>query len=311
MNQTSKRYCYHLDNIRRKKKIKVKDLCCDICGDRQYRRYLSGENNLSDEKIIQFCERLGISPRDFYYSLNEKDLYEYNEIHNLYNKILSRDFTNFNILLDELNKKRILSNQNLRFLDFCSLRYKFDNKKLDREEAYLAFSKNADYPNCLNKEVFDFVDIITIHMIAQIEVRKQKETAMRLLQRLLTDDSMLYLSSETKNILPTIYSSVSLMLGKLKKYEECIKLANEGIMFCLLHSYNKSLTRLYYSNALSYKHLNMQSEAEHSAVLCFANAISRQNDKDTLHFFKFLSKDFNLDPFTLFTRNKELLLKHN
>ena len=80
MDNNRLRYIYHLDSIRIKKKVTVEKMCNGICSDRQYRKYLSGINNISDQKIMDFCNNLSISPRDFYYSLNEKDLYEYQEI---------------------------------------------------------------------------------------------------------------------------------------------------------------------------------------------------------------------------------------
>lgn len=86
---------YHVDNLRRKKKMTVEELCFGICSDRQYRRLLSGEQNISDFKIDQFCNMLGISIKDFYYSASEKDKFEYRRIAILYTNLNNSDFEQY------------------------------------------------------------------------------------------------------------------------------------------------------------------------------------------------------------------------
>ena len=81
MNKIVQNYAYHLDNLRRKYNITVDEFCDGICNSRLYRRYLSGERTLTHLKIISFCERLGISPSDFYYSASERDRYELKKNH--------------------------------------------------------------------------------------------------------------------------------------------------------------------------------------------------------------------------------------
>ena len=145
--------------------------------------------------------------------------------------------------------------------------------------------------------------------MAQIEIELQIEKAMQLLMRILNDQNIIYLSAENKNILPSIYSNVSIMLGKLKKNQECIKMADKGVEYCTKYSLNKSLSRLYYSRAIAYKNLDFIDKAEFNAALCFSNVLSRNDKKETTYFFKLLSKDFKQDPFRLISKNKECFIQ--
>ncbi|MFK5883477.1 MAG: helix-turn-helix domain-containing protein, partial [Candidatus Izemoplasma sp.] len=95
MNDFSIKYAYTLDDIRRQKKITITNLCDGICSDRQYRRYMSGEHLLSQEKIYTFCEKLGISPGDFFYASLSKDKFDYRELYTLYSFLLSHQFDKF------------------------------------------------------------------------------------------------------------------------------------------------------------------------------------------------------------------------
>lgn len=177
MDQT-KKYAIHLDNLRRKTKLTVKSLCDDIVDQRTYRRYLSGERTLTHLKIVEFCKRLKISTTDFYYSARESDKYEFQQINNLYKFISARDFEKFYSEIRNIKRDRIIDIQNLRFYDFCILKVEFELNKKTNDQLIRELSKIIDYPNCIGKTAFDFVDLITLQLIAEIETKFEKDTAL-------------------------------------------------------------------------------------------------------------------------------------
>lgn len=310
MNNSRMRYIYHLDDLRKKKNISIKQICDGICSDRQYRKYLSGINNISDQRIMEFCEKLGISARDYYYSLNEKDNYNHSKIKNIYSKLTAGNLKETSVLLEEFTRNTPLTNQNERFLNYCKLRYKYDSNRNNAENVLKEINHNVNYPNCDKTDAFDFVDILFLLLIAQIEITQDKEQALNMLLSILKNPDLLYLSSENRNIIPTIYSNVAIMLGRLNKLEECILIAKQGVNYCLKYSYNKSLTRLYYSLSLSHKKLDHPFDAEYYSSLCITSAISRNNKNEINHFYKLLEDDFKKDPFILLLQNKTHLLKN-
>ncbi|KFZ27344.1 MAG: hypothetical protein KQ78_00394 [Candidatus Izimaplasma bacterium HR2] len=308
MNIIVQNYAYHLDNLRRKYKITVDDLCGDICDSRLYRRYLSGERTLTHLKIIEFCEKLGISPSDFYYSASEKDRYELRKIKELYKTIVSRDFTNFQKIHKSINKDMLISIQNERFLDFCILKAEYINKATNSKNTLDKASLVADYPNCIKKSAFDFVDLISLQLIAQIEVEFKKEIALNKLIQILNNKDMIYISSESSNILPSIYANVSLFLSRLNKYEDSNSVSDSGIKYSILHSDFGSLSHLRYVKALSLLKLGYVQEAEIEAIKCLSNAISKENPYELEMFHRELISDFKKDPLELIPKYKKQIL---
>ena len=286
----------------------VEELCDGICGDRQYRKYLSGDTNISEKRLMEFVNKLGISARDFYYSLYDKDRYDFNEIKNLYIKLEHKNYTDFTSTLDSLSKQEDLSLHNQRFLTFIQTKYLLDKKDILETTAVSRFSKICEYPRCIDKNVFDFVDIISLHLIAQLEYKTGKTGSIDLLLRILKDRNIMYLTSDTESILPSIYSNVSIILGRLGRIEEWISLATEGVNFCIANDYGKSLTRLYYSLSMAHKQLNNGTLAEHYAALCYSNAIARNNPSEAQQFFKLQEKDFHKDPFRMIVESKDKIL---
>jgi transcriptional regulator with XRE-family HTH domain len=303
-----KKAIIHLDNIRIQKKMTVEELCDGICGDRQYRKYVKGDTNISEKRLMEFVNKLGISARDFYYSLYDKDRYDFNDIKNLYIQLEQKDFSEFNTKLDVLSKLEGLSSHNQRFLSFIRTKYLLDKKEILESTAIAQLSKICEYPSCLKMNVFDFVDIISLHLIAQLEYKCGKTDSVDLLLRILKDRSIMYITSETESMLPSIYSNVSIILGRLGRIEAWVSLATEGIDFCLKNDYGKSLTRLYYSLSMAHKQLNNGTLAEHYAALCYSNAIARNNPNEAQQFFKLLEKDFHKDPFRMIVESKDKIL---
>jgi hypothetical protein len=299
------RFIYHLDSIRIKKNYTITQLCDGICSDRQYRKYYTGDNNISDARIMEFCDQLGISARDFYYSLNEKDVSELDKIKKVYTAIGNRKYPEAEQLLKQLHHS-YMTVQNERFYKYCELRLNYEmTNKQNKAFTLKELSKYMNYPACESYAVFDFVDILFLLLIAQIEIETGNTRSLNILIKILSNNQLLYLSAENRNILPPIYSTVAIMLGKLSMFTECIELADQGINYCTKYAYSISLTRLYYSKAIAYQMLNDLVNAEYYAALCLCNVIAINNKNEINYFYDMLKDDFKKDPFLMIQAVKD------
>ncbi len=302
-------YMYHLDNLRRGRKITVASFCDGICSDRHYRRLLSGEQNITNNKINDFCNKLGISTKDFYYSANEKDNYEYSKIMKLYLHLCKNDLDEFRNELKNIKRERLISNQNKRFLEYCLVRYQYMLKKLSDRHCLEQLSLICNYPINKTYASFDFVDIISLVIIAEIEVKAEKLEALNLLRKILTSKSLVYISSESRHILPSIYGTVSILLSRLEKYEKASSVANSGIKYSIRHSNFSTLTHLYYVMCYTSFKMNKIARAEQYAAKSIANAISRGNKLEYKMTYRLIEKNLKVDPLSLFNYYREHLVE--
>ena len=303
------RYIYHLDSIKAKKKMTTKHLCQNICSERQYRKYLSGDNNISDSRITEFCNVLGISSRDFYYTLNKDDIYEYGLVREIYELLMNKEYSKVSTKLDAIKDPDSFSFQNNRFLNYCIIRLKFEKKSQYPDATVLDIKELLDYSQIKNSDIFDFVDILLLRLLAEIEVTIKKTECLDLLIRILSNRELIYLSAETRNMMPVVYSTVSVLLGRLKRFEECIEVSNAGIEYCNKFSFSKTLTWLFYSKSIANKMLHNHIDAELNAVYCFTNVIAGNNKKDIKIFYNLLKDDFQKDPFQLIQDYKSTILE--
>lgn len=310
MDRIRQRYMFHLDNIRRKKNITIKDLCDGLCDDRQYRKYRSGENNVSDIRLLEFCERLGISSRDFYFTLNEKDEYDFKVLKNLYNFIINKDYYEAKKILDKGFKHSYLTIQNKRLFEYCKIKYRYKQKEYTSDQAVKEIGHNINVQECCKNEIFDFVDILFLLMLAEIQVKTEKMQALDQLIKILNNPDSLYMSPEKRGLIAPIYSNVSIMLGRLNRLSDLLKINALGIDYCLKNSFSRSLTKLYQTRALALYRLERFSEADEYIAKCISNSISIESGEETVKLFSQLVKDFNKNPFDVlteyFTREKEI-----
>lgn len=296
------RHVQYIDDIRRQKKMTVRTLCEGIINDRSYRRYLSGERNISQEKIFELCHRLGISPSTFFDSFKNRDSSEFTQLYKLYGHLRDKKFEQFIEEFDEINRKGLSSVTNQKFYDYLNIRYEMDIKKISLQEAYKRHSKIIDFPNCITHSVFDFSDIVVVFALSNIESRlnDREFKAAELLKRISLDESIRYLNSKGKYMMFAVYSALAVSYNTKEDWDECIRICEIGIPYALKYSNNSNLSNLYfvYGKALRMKGRIEEGNLELAKGL--ANTITQHNIEHYKFFTGLLKRLFDLDPEDLF-----------
>ena len=293
----------HLDEIRVQKVMTVEDLCDGICTDRQYRRYLSGDSILSYGQLVKFCDKLNIGINDFYYSLGQKDRYTFKQLEEVYQLIYAKKFDESYESLKAIDKT-ILDSSNTRFYNYILLRLKFEKHIFNENDVMKEIHENNIYDNLKKSNIYDFVDILYLNLISNIELRNEHSDAFEILIKILRSDEDIYISTENKFLLPPIYSNLSQQLGQKKRYAESFELAQDGIAFCLKHSSSDALRKLYYIEMLGYQKQHNEREMYKSAVKCISACLSTKIS-DLAPYRRFITEEIGIDPFELFMHVKD------
>ncbi len=290
---------YHLDNIRIKRGMTVEHLTEGICTDRQYRRYVSGDSILRLDMLNKFCDKLNIGINDFFYSLVQKDHLIYTELVSAYRALNNKNFDQCIDILKEIDVDSLdLSNKN--FYDFIYLKLQHEKKVISDINVMSKLIESKIYENLFKTEIYDFIDILYIHLISQIEVKTKKKDAFNLLIKLLDVPEHIYISTENKFMLPPIFANTSIILGRLNEVDESLAIATRGIEFCLNHKLSHALPNLYYVQMLGFRATNRKEEMYVSAVKCLSSCIATDMNLYQT-FYDLIKKDLGIDPSQLFT----------
>lgn len=308
LNQ-SQRYAIHLDNLRRKNNITVENLCNNIVDPRNYRRYINGERTLTNSKIEEFCNCFKISITDFYYSASEQDKYEFALVNDLYKLIQNKNYLQFYKDAKLIKISRFIDVQNKRFYKFCFIKVEFQTKKASPKDLLIRLYEMANYPKCLKKKAYDFVDLVSLQLIAELETEFGETNALERLIQILEYGDMIYLSSDSSTVIPSIYANVSLFLTRLKRFEDSDCIASAGVDYSIRYSNNSALSHLYAIKAQSAKELMQHSEAELNAIKSFFSVIVRDSQYEIDMIYTFLVDKLNINPIELIKKYENRLLK--
>lgn len=303
----SQKYAIHLDNLRQKHHITVEEFCFDIVDPRTFRRYKTGEKTLTHIKIVDFCKKLKISPTDFYFSARENDNYDYQQVNKLYLLASNKKYDDFKLAASKLSLRNIDDIHVERYLHFCHCKVDYELKNRDEKSTVDRLKEIIDYPECLQYNAFDFVSLVSIQLIAEIEVKFNKEQALNKLIDLLINPNMIYTSSETTTILPSIYANVSILLLRLKKFSEALNISQKGIDYSIQYSNFNGLAHLYYAKSNASLHLGKRPMAELNSILCIMTALSKRSLYEVEMFTKVLTQELGTNPMSLFEKYKDQL----
>jgi transcriptional regulator with XRE-family HTH domain len=308
MKEINIEYAIHLDNLRKSFGLTVEKLCEGICNARQFRRYKTGENELSNPKIIEFCKNLGLSPDEFFYSFKERDSIEHKNVSKLFNLIAARRFEDYFKSDFTSIRKGLVNVKNIKWLDYCTERALNETKRKHDFATLDTVKEIMNYPECLHRNAYDFIDVLYILFIAELEVKHNEVNALNCLIEILKDKNKYYISPDYKNVYPSIYGTASILLGRLKRYKESLEICNLGIEFTKLHRTLEALSHLRYMKAYNLKVLGFVHEAEKEAIRCLMTSIAKDDEFEAKMFYRVLKKDFNIDPFDNLLKYKDELL---
>ena len=307
MQENTRNYIELVDELRREYNFTVEKLCSGIITTRYYRRILCGEKNINHGLISKFCDKFEISDSDFYYHASVRDRTELKKIYSLYNMIYTHDYSNFSKSVNLINTKRFLSKQNEKFFRYCIQKAYYVHKKIVVNDILVNLYALFNYPEDLKREIFDFVDIVILLLIAEIQVKFKEDTALQKLIIILENRKAFIVNSESSHISATVYANTSLFLLRLKRYSDAINIATEGLDYSKKHNDVSSLAHLHYSRSYSNYQLGSRKESEIDALRCMSCSIAKNNKTEFDVFHKEFKALFNSNPFDLFKKHQEHL----
>ena len=124
IEDNSVNYALFIDKLRRDARISIIDFCEGICSDRQYRRYINGNQLITQINIRLFSQKLGLVISDFYYSYHKQDNEESQKVNAIHKDIINGRFNDAKYGISQMENHKFLSVQSKRFFRFCEIRIK-------------------------------------------------------------------------------------------------------------------------------------------------------------------------------------------
>ena len=299
----------HLDKLRMEANIKIADFCEDVCSERQYSRYINGSQQIRQEKLQGFLDKLHLAPSNFYQSYYHNEYAETRLVFDVYELFNDKNYDLIKEKLDKLSTYTFGFQFARRLYEFCVIRYQYRTNKAPLLHLLNQYKELVGYPGMMKKTRFNFLDIVSLVEIARLGGLASKDyEPLEFLHSILINEDKMILSTDEKSLIAYVYFIVAQFLGKLGDNERCLNVCDKGID--LFNSTGKSygLSSLYYFKSLVLFNTGHKEEAYRFARRSLYTDIATNNLDRYYHMSKILKKDFGIDPIEYVNINKDTKL---
>lgn len=294
MKEFNYSFARFIDKYREDRKITREDFLSEIVSISQFKRYLNGEQAIPFDKLILMVQKLNMSMNDLQYAFMVDSDYEYNKVRRIYKMIIAKDFKG---AYEEIKKYRtsdFYNNYNKNYFIFCNIYVQYSLNMISRVYALEEYTKLINYPKCLEKNNFTFLELISILKIANLNVLNKNYEIADKLYNILINEDIYFTSGDETLFMPHLYEIISKIYGIKGEDNKVLILTNKGIEYTKRSATFNGLSHLYYYNALANLHLNNKIEGLKSAQLCFYTCTINGNKNEYKMFEKDFEKEFKM-----------------
>lgn len=300
MNELNRRLFYHLDDLRDDAGISINDFCEGVCDRRQYSRYKNGRHEITLKNISKFYRKLGFSEIEFYYSFYNSDLSEFPKLNKVYYALVDRKLEKAKDLIKELRDVTFLGERTQRYFEFLVIYYDYLDKQVSTAHTLELLKRLINYDVCITKRFYEFLDIASLRIIMLIEMNMKERQTLDLLYGLLVNDNYVYVTSETRNILPSIYASVSRMYGMIHEFDNVLEITELGIEYSISINSMHLLDNLYYFQSLALYRTNQKEKAYLQARRALEVWDIKRDANEFTQLKELIDKDFDINSMEFF-----------
>lgn len=283
-----------VDNLRKSRNISREEFIDGIISIRQYQRYVNGESSLNNEKLFKLVDKLGMN---------------FFNVHKLYFKKTKDEIVKLYEIYDEISKGKLIVGSELlskvsiddfndvyskSFFKLVELLLLLKSKKLPDSLVIDRLKDLIGYPNCLENKIINFVEYVAYIHISSFSSDKYDDK--RILNYLYDKIRNNNISSDAISIqhIPSTYAHISRRLGVIGEYDKSLKIAQNGIDWCIKYESHNALAHLLMYKAISLHSLDRLEEALLPAKKAFSLLFVTGNKTTTSSFTKMFEKNFNM-----------------
>ena len=295
-----------IENLRISRNMSREEFLKDILSLRQYSRFLKGESEISNTKILQLSEKLGVNFFVLYKTFIEKTNTEHRLILKILGLVSSFNFEDAYNEIALIDSSAFASDYYKNFYNYLRIRTEYSLKRISRETAILSLNKISTLHSVKNNSHFNYVEIAVIIFSAKLKSEKKDYSDIKEVYNLLSNPDNYLFGKADPELIPAVYANLAQLLGIIDDYTAVIDVCERGIKICKENSFLNSLSHLYYYLSLAQNDVGMKMQAKVSASKCIIASLTEGSYKKTEIFITNLTEFLNTSFENLKKINEEL-----
>lgn len=284
-----------IDGLRLDRNISREELIDGIVSLSQYKRYLRGATSIPNVILVQLADRLKLSITGLHNTYEVKQDLQKKKIYDIYTKMRSSLLKEAYASSLKIRSDVFISDYNKLFFDYCYIYIQHHLEMVSDIHALGMYSELVGYPKCIKNETFNWVEINILMEIVRVSALIENYLPSQHMYEIVTSPAFKFISAGHVNFIPTVFSTLTPVLGKQDKNEEVIRLANEGINYCMKHQISSALAALYMSKTIALSKLDRIDEAKESGKRALMQYYIDDNKVNFAYYKKLLEENIELE----------------
>ena len=274
--------------MRVERKIPIVDFVEGICTRRQYNRYKSGEQEVSNINLAAMLDRLEVNFSRFFRKLEEQQNNTKRKLMNQMSLINSYRYREVLDFLDLLDEESLDSESDIKLTVILRAIAEYNLKLITKEHCKQILIKEIDYPNCLEKKYLTFNEQNALIYIMQAS--DDNEIAERTYKKLLdVNDETDYPWYDTM----VMRTNLAREFGKKKMYNELNEIYDTTVAEMTNDVWFRALVNLSYFKLLTSINLKQDYTEDYNNFRTF---LYLEGDEKRIELFKAnLLKSHNIE----------------
>lgn len=261
MNNEAREFALFIDGLRIDKKLSREELCHEIISLSQYKRYLRGDTSMPNNVVGLLADKLKFSINDLHLIYRNRSDNQYKKINDVYHLILSNEIELAFEKANQLKDSVFVSATNRLYFDFCFIYVQYKMDLISDIQVLGMYARLIDYPICMEKESFSWVEINIIMQIVQISAKTGNYEPANHMYDLLKQEHFIVSYTGEGGMIPGIYATIAKILGRQDMNDEVIEICQIGIDYCTHHEISSSLSHLLFFKSFAHHNLDEIDEA--------------------------------------------------
>lgn len=295
MSEDSRDFGLFIDGLRLDRNMSREELVDGIVSLSQYKRYLRGASSIPNGILIQLADRLKFSITGLYNTYEVKQDMQKKKIINIYSLMRSSKHKEAYGLTQKLRDEVFISDYNKLFFDYCFIYIQHNLEMVSDIHALGMYSDLVDYPNCIENDTFNWVEINILMEIVRVSSLIENYIPSQHMYEIITSPTFKFISAGHIDFIPTVFSTLTPVLGRQNKNEEVLTLANEGIAYCKKHQISSALAALYMSKTIALSSLDRIDDAKASGKRALMQYYLEDNMVNYEYYKKLLANSIELE----------------
>lgn len=294
LNTNSVKITLFFENLRDQRNMSLEELTYDIVSIRQYRRFLKGECQMSQNIFNALAVRLGFKPEHMMLYLHHDNIQENELVKKFYNAVANKNFSLASKINEQITSIDNLEEENILLHKYAIYFQSYYKKEINNEKIFELIYSLIDFDVLIKQKVFTSTEFIILTSLLHFPHFDKKDVVMQLLANFIEKQDFIIGYSNERMYLLSLYH-LSYYTFDIGEYEKTIYYANLGIKFCREKKLTYLIEDYHYYGALAYQKLNDLDNLKETLFRLFCVLSAENNEYKINKYNKLVKEHLNID----------------